>query len=122
MNDRLYTTVLSFGSHICNQTARIRIRVNALRVTNGGEVDCSLPPSSPGWDGRYCMSFTASINSLISLRLGRARGCAGRYCMSFTASITSLISLRLGRARCCAGRYCMSFAASVTALSSFSPF
>ncbi len=25
MNDKLYTTDLSFGSHICNQAARIRI-------------------------------------------------------------------------------------------------
>jgi|LakMenE18May11ns_1017448.scaffolds.fasta_scaffold9350307_1 hypothetical protein len=25
MNDRLYTTVFSFGNHICNQAARIRV-------------------------------------------------------------------------------------------------
>ncbi len=106
MNDRLNSTVLSFGSHICNQTARIRIRVNALKVTNGGEVDCSLLPSSPGWDGRYCMSFSASITSLnrppAPSILGQARCYAGRYFMSFTASITSLIRLRLGRTKGCA--------------------
>jgi hypothetical protein len=27
LNDRLYTTVLSFGSHILNQAARIRVKV-----------------------------------------------------------------------------------------------
>jgi hypothetical protein len=39
------------------------------------------------------MSFTASITSLVKLRLARARGCVGRYYMSFTASKTSLIVL-----------------------------
>jgi hypothetical protein len=28
LNDRLYTTVLSFGSHICNQAPRIRVKGN----------------------------------------------------------------------------------------------
>ncbi len=33
LKNRLYTTVLSFGSHICNQAARIRVK--GTRISKG---------------------------------------------------------------------------------------